>query len=110
MKLLTKELEDKFKKIGNTGDKKIEEITVIAKFFNPVGAGRWYLYEYDPEYKEFYAFVNLGDPQMAELGPVSLTELENLTLPLGMKIERDKHFKPMPLQEVMDKVKAGGHV
>jgi hypothetical protein len=111
MKLLTKDILNKFKKQGYTGEKEIEDITVICKFFNPCGAGTWYCYEYDEEYKEFMAFCNLGDPQMAELGRVSLTELESLKCPpFGLPIERDKYFSPKPLNEIMKTIKEGGHV
>lgn len=108
MKLLTKEILNKFEKQGYTGEKHTHEITVIAKFFGG-GAFTWYLYEYDPIDKIFMAFVNLGDPMMAEMGSVSLTELEDLKFPpLNLPIERDLFFEPMLLSEVIDLVKAGG--
>ena len=110
MQLLTKELLKQFEKQGDTSEKSIDEITVIAKFFNPMGAGTWYLYEYNPEDRIFMGFANLGDPVMAELGSVSLDELESLKLPFGMGIERDRYFQPMPLRKVVDTVKAGGHI
>ena len=56
------------------------------------------------------AFVNLGEPMFAECGRVSLNELKSLRLPLGLGIERDRHFGSHTLKEVMDTVKSGGHV
>lgn len=110
MKLLTKAILEQFERQGDTSEKSAEEIMVIAKFFNPCGAGTWYAYEYNPKYREFMAFVNLIGPDCAECGPVSLDELESVRGPLGLGIERDLYFKPRPLKEIMDTVKAGGHV
>jgi hypothetical protein len=58
------------------------------------------------------AFVNLGDRDCAECGRVSMSELQAFRGRFGLKIERDMHFKPLSisLQEVIDKIKSGGHV
>ena len=110
MKLFTKEIMDKFKKQGDTSEKHTNEITVICKLFGG-GACSWYLYEYNEEYNEFMAYVNLGDSSMAELGAVSREEIENLKLPpLGLGVERDLYFKQMNLKVLIDKVKSGEHV
>ena len=109
MKLITKEIESKFKKQGYTGDKKPEDIKIICKLFNPVGAGTWYLYEKEDD-DICWAFVNLGDSIMAECGTISLNELKSLRLPMGMSIERDRHFGSYSLKAVIDTVKSGGHV
>lgn len=57
-------------------------------------------------------FANLGDPEMAECGTVSMSELLEFKGMFGLGIERDKFFKPLSitLEEVINKVKAGGHV
>jgi len=104
MKLLTKEIEELFANSGDLSEKSMEEITVICKFFNPVGVGTWWLYERLDD-DVFMAFVLLDDPMFAELGTVSLSELESLKLPLGLGIERDLSFKPTNLKEIYDKVK-----
>jgi hypothetical protein len=93
-----------------TANNTIDQSIVKVKLFNPMGAGTWYITAYNPEDKMAFGFVNLGDAEMAELGYISIEELETLRLPLGMKIERDLWFSPMPLKDVMEKVKAGGHV
>lgn len=112
-KLITKEIETAFAKQGDTSEMGCEEIKVVCKFFNPMGAGTWYVYDRDPDcHDRLWAFCNLGDSECAELGTISLSELEELRLPLGMKIERDIHFDTlsMSLQDVIDKIKSGGHV
>ena len=97
MKLITKELEKKFKKYplysqdGLGGDAK-----VIAKFFNPIGAGTWLITEgnkLDNGDYEMFGYCHLGDDFNAEFGYVMLSDLENIKLPLGMSIERDLYLK-----------------
>ena len=110
MKLLTKAILNQFEKQGDTSEKLVDDINVICKLFGG-GSATWYLYEYDAKYEEFMAFVNLGDPQMAELGRVSLAELKALKFPpFGLPIERDLHFKPRNLKDIMNTVREGGHV
>ena len=110
MKLFTKEILNQFKKQGDTSEKSANEITVICKLFGGSSAS-WYLYEYNEEYQEFQAYVNLGDVSMAELGAVSRKELETIKFPpFNLPIERDLYFKPMNLKELMDKVESGVHV
>lgn len=109
MKLLTKEIEDKFKKYPlGSQDGKLGESKVIAKFFNPYGAGTWLITEAvlevpGTEYEDWmlFGFCHLGDNQMAEFGYVSLKELENtrikVHIPLVMssfegEVERDKSY------------------
>jgi len=109
MKLLTKEVLEGFKKQGDTSQKQAKDIKIIVKFFGG-GACSWYCYEYDPKDRIYQAFVNLGDPQMAECGSVSQDELEALKFPqFGLSVERDMYFDDYTLQEVIDKVKSGGH-
>ena len=74
MKLITKEIEKEFEKQGYTGETEAEDIKIIVKFFNPMGAGTWYLYEKETD-DVYWAFANLGDPVMAECGTVSLKEI-----------------------------------
>ena len=112
MKLLTKEVLDAFKKQGPCGEKKVADIKCICKFFNPIGNSYWYCYEYEPKDRIFWAYVNLIGPDCAELGPVSLDELESIKLHFGMGIERDLGFPigKYTMQEIIDKVQKGEHV
>jgi len=105
MKLLTKELLKAFAEQGNTSNKNASEIKVIAKFFNPAGAGTWFATEYDEDYKEFFGYANLGDDDCAELGCFSSVELASYKGPLGLGIERDLHFPigKYTLKEIVDR-------
>lgn len=109
MKLLTKEILDAFKKQGDTSQKEAKDIKIVVKFFGG-GACSWYCYEYDPKNRIYQAFVNLGDPQMAECGSVSQDELESVKFRFGLGIERDMYFGDHTLQEVIDKVEKGEHI
>jgi len=98
MKLLTKELIRKLPKLYETEEKSEDEKMCIVKLFNPTGAGTWYIIEYDEEERLAYGLVELG--YYPELGYFRMEELEKAKLPLGLKIERDKYWKPQPLSEV----------
>lgn len=89
MKLMTKELEQKFPPLYSTEHKKAEEIRVIAKFFDPCGSWTWFATEYDPEQKIFFGIVKGFE---TEMGYFSLDELESFKGRLGLGIERDIHF------------------
>ena len=90
MKLLTKELADRFKKVGSQDELEGKNVLVICKFFNPAGAGTWYATEYNPQSKCFYGYAIIHE---GEWGYFSLEELETLRFPMGLKIERDLYFK-----------------
>ena len=98
MKLLTKELESRFAETGSQ-DHKLYQAAVLAKFFCPWNQWTWYATEYDPETRTFFGLVNGYEP---ELGYFSLDELEEVTGPMGLKIERDRHWKQKTLAEVKD--------
>jgi hypothetical protein len=103
MQLLTKELLQRFAKIGSQEDKK--DPLVIAKFFNPAGAGTWYATEYDPETKEFFGYVSIFGDWNDEWGSFSLEELQNYRGKFGLGIERDLYFDEKQISEVIPKAK-----
>jgi hypothetical protein len=97
MKLMTKQIEERFKAVGDQSEK--ENPLFIAKYFNPCGAGTWYASEYDPETKIFNGLVT--GLACDEFGSFSLTELESVTLAFGLKIERDIHFNEISYRELV---------
>jgi len=103
MKLLTKELIKQFEKIGN--QENVKDPVVVAKFFNPTGAGTWYATEYYPQTQEFFGFVSIFGDHNDEWGYFSLSELESYRGKFGLGIERDLFFEPCPISQVM----GGGH-
>ena len=104
MKLLTKAIIKQTPAIGATSELPAEQVKVRAKFFTPWTGWTWYMTELEPETGLAFGYAhNSSDPQGAELGYFSLTELESLRGPFGLKIERDLHFGPKTLAEVMRK-------
>ena len=93
MKLLTKEIERKLEKrpLYSTDGQKTKE--VIVKFFNPCGAGRWFVCEGERQEDGDWLFFGLVELLEKEWGYFTLSELQNLKLPFGMGIERDLHYK-----------------
>lgn len=87
---------------------------VIAKFFCPWNGWTWYATEGSPVNPEG-EMIAAGDTEqeaadflffgwvvglVPELGYFSLSELEAVRGPLGLRIERDLHFSPKPLSDV----------
>jgi hypothetical protein len=101
MKLLTKELLERFQQVGSQEDK--SDPLVIAKFFNPTGAGTWYATEYDPKNKMFFGYVSIFNDWNDEWGYFSQTELESLKGPFGLGIERDLYFQETLSSKVINK-------
>ena len=93
MELMTKKQEEQLVKNHKASqanpDKDLKHKAVI-KLFNPAGLGTWYASEYDPETKLAFGVADLGFPEM---GSFAMYELEDLKLPMGLKIERDLSFK-----------------
>jgi hypothetical protein len=47
-----------------------------------------------------FGWVDLGDPEFAELGYISLRELAEVRCAFGLRIERDTYFTQVPLSKV----------
>ena len=96
MELLTKELEKRFEEFPlGSQDGKLGLAKVIVKYFNPCGVGTWLITEgqrTDDGDFEMFGYCHLGDDDNAELGYVRLSELQAITGPLGIGIERDLYF------------------
>jgi len=89
MELLTKELLKRFKEVGSQENDK--DPIVIAKFFDPTGAGTWYATEYNEEDKCFFGYASIFGDHNDEWGYTSLAELESIKGFGGLGIERDLH-------------------
>lgn len=95
MKLITPELEHRFKEVGSQED--IVDQLVLAKFFSPIGSATWYAFEYDPSTNCCFGYVKgLGSD---EYGYFSIEEMEEVSLPMGLKIERDLYFGEKRISE-----------
>ena len=104
MKLLTKAQRMKMIKNHQQQDG-TKEFDGVVKLFNPIGLGTWYLSELDPDTNIAWGVCSITD---AEYGSVSIDEIEETTLAMGLKIERDKFWKPCSLRECLDIEKEKG--
>lgn len=102
MKLITKEIERKLLKGGDTP---------VLKLFCPWGSATWLISEMDPEdHNMLFGLCDLGHG-FPELGWVYLPELEAIRGPAGLKIERDMWFTPgMTLVEYADRARVEGRI
>ena len=76
--------------------------TCYVKLFTPDSNWTWWVLEYDGE-DTFFAMVHGHEK---ELGYVSISELESVKGPMGLKVERDKYFTPKrygDIEELNDK-------
>ena len=100
MKLLTQEIKKKMPKIYATEDIPSSEKDVICKFFNPYGKGTWYAIEGQQDGDDFI-FFGLVELLEKEMGCYYLSEIESLTLPFGLKIERDSRSTCCQLKDLL---------
>ena len=91
MQLITKELEELIPKMYSDENTKLEDKIVYAKLFTPDSNWTWWILEYDKAERICFAMVHGIEK---ELGYVSITELESIKGPMGLKVERDLHFTP----------------
>lgn len=99
MKLLTEKIKKQIPSLYSTEKTPLKEKLVICKFFNPCGAGTWYVIEGEKR-GEDYLFWGLVDLAEREYGYFSLKELEAIQLPYGHRLERDQYFHPARVREL----------
>lgn len=97
MKLITKNLQERFAQIGDQSES--HDPLIIAKFFNPCGSMTWYATEYDPQTNICFGYVT--GTGFDEWGSFSIDELESLNLYMGLKIERDLYFDEITFDTLM---------
>ncbi|MBM3701009.1 MAG: DUF2958 domain-containing protein [Actinobacteria bacterium] len=68
-----------------------------VKFFTPWAGWTWYVTEFDG----INTFFGLIDGFEKEIGYFTLSALENLEGPCGLKIERDLYFVPTTLKKLI---------
>lgn len=99
MKLLTNELRRSLPPIG-AGDNPHVVAMARVKFFTPDSSWTWYAAEFDGD-DTFYGVVQGHN---VEFGYFSLRELQSARGALGLPIERDLYFTPVPLHELYDEL------
>ncbi|MDR3245003.1 MAG: DUF2958 domain-containing protein [Prevotellaceae bacterium] len=104
MKLVTKQLEREFKKYPlRSQDGKKEKAEVICKFFAPIGALTWYVLEAEKQENDFMFFgIVVNDCFEREYGYFTLSQLDEIELPMRLKIERDIYFCKCTVEDLGD--------
>ena len=95
---------------------------VIAKYFTPWANATWFITEGWPVHKDgsaltdeeiafeepgsetdwhLFGFCDLGDPVMAELGYVMLSDMKGLKGPAGLTVERDLYYNDRTIESVL---------
>ena len=98
MKLLTDELRQRLPKLYTQEAE--PEPMVYAKFFMPGTAWTWYVTEGQEEEGDFLFFGFVVGLE-SEFGYFLLSELESVTNPLGLHVERDLAFREGRLTDVV---------
>ena len=106
MELLTKEIKEQLQKQYAMGSDM--EQMVVAKLFDPCGSFSWYLLNQDPNDTTYLWGIVKGFE--VEMGSIYLPELEEFKGRLGIGIERDLSFNPMPAKELWKALLNGKHV
>lgn len=101
MKLMTKEIERKLEKYPlYSQDGKGDDAEIVCKFFNPCGAGTWYVLEGKKLENGDWEFFGIVDLYVREYGYFTLSELQSVRLPFGLTIERDLYFDRRCVREL----------
>ncbi len=103
MELLTAELREALPKLY--AQEKHSDPIVHVKFFTPDSSWTWFATEGQAEEDDFIFFGYVIGLER-EWGYFSLAELSSVHGPFNLPIERDLHFTPGPMSEVL---KREGH-
>jgi len=94
MQLLTDEIKNNLPPLYSTENTSTNDKKVVCKFFNPIGAGTWYVVEGEEQEDGDWLFFGLVKILESEWGYFSLRELEIIELVnFGLGIERDINFQ-----------------
>ncbi len=99
MKIITKEIMKKTPPIGTNANGRLEDLKFIFKLFTPWSNWTWYVAEANFETGEMFGLVEGFEK---EVGYFNLNELLEIRGTLGLKIERDRWFKPKTYSEIMN--------
>lgn len=102
MELMTKEIEEKLKKVGLYPKYDDEmDAEVLVKYFKPVGAATWLIIAGKPVNDTdwlLFGYVTLGYEW--EWGYVHLSDLVQCNGPFGLVIERDLYCEGKTVREL----------
>ncbi len=96
MKLITKELENRFAEIGVQSQN--SDPIIVAKLFDKKKELEWYVFEYNPKNQTCSCYLKGFIDQW---GVFYIPNLESAERPLELTIERDVNFKEIKLSELI---------
>ena len=97
-KLLTATILARLPSLGATSEE--SDPIVQVKWFTPDANLTWYLIEYDSESRICYGLVRGFEE---EFGTFGLDEIEQVRGSLGLPVERDLYFDPVPVSKCMNR-------
>jgi hypothetical protein len=102
MKLVTKEIEKELAKYPlYSQEKKGNDARIVCKFFAPAGGFTWYVTEAKKEENDYTFFgLVINNYGEKEYGYFTLSQLESVKLPFGLKVERDLYFKSTEIKNL----------
>ena len=105
MKLLKKAIEAKLPKLYSTDNTPAEAKRLVLKFF-ATGRGTWFVAEgerqADGDVRFFGYVVSALGPDCDEWGYFHLSELEAVRGQFGLRVERDRWFKPTVFADLQE--------
>lgn len=98
MKLITKAVEKELAKYPlYSQDGKVKDAVVVCKFF--LQGYTWYVLEAEKA-DNGYEFFGIIVGQHTEYGYFTLSQLESVTGQWGLRVERDRGFKPIKVKDL----------
>lgn len=98
MKLITKAVEKELAKYPlYSQDGKVKDAVVVCKFF--LQGYTWYVLEAEKADND-YEFFGIIVGQHTEYGYFTLSQLESVTGQWGLRVERDRGFKPTKVKDL----------
>lgn len=95
--LMTDEIREKLPKLYANENIGLEAVAPV-KYFTPDSNWTWYASEFDGE-DTFFGLVSGFE---VELGYFSLSELQSVRGAMGLQVERDLHYEPQTLQQLLE--------
>jgi hypothetical protein len=95
MKLLNDEIKRTLPPIR--GQEHVADPVAHVKFFTPWAGFTWFVTEGEEGGEGDYLFFGRVHGHETEIGYFRLADLESVSGPGGLKVERDLYFKPKPL-------------
>lgn len=101
MKMLTEAIKKALPALYSTEDTPLDEKKCVVKFFCPWNHWSWYAAEGEQLENGDWLFFGYVKGDFPEWGEFVLSELESVTGPAGLKIERDLHFNNRKFSEII---------